>query len=71
MDIIVNEDGQQTGFLAKETEEYADAILAVLQMTEAERLLIASAARRRSERFSEKKFYENFWDAVHSILLRS
>ncbi|KAL9375495.1 hypothetical protein Peur_032374 [Populus x canadensis] len=38
MDIVLEEDGQQTGFLAQNVEEYADAILKVLRMPETERL---------------------------------
>ncbi|XP_078436209.1 UDP-Glycosyltransferase superfamily protein [Wolffia australiana] len=68
MDIVVDEDGQRTGFLAEKTEEYANAILAILQMPETERLAITSAARRRAERFSERKFFEEFLAAVCPIL---
>lgn len=69
MDIVADEDGRRTGFLAGDAEQYAGAILAVLQMPEADRLLIAAAARRRAERFSEKRFYEDFLAAVRPILL--
>ncbi|MQM10183.1 hypothetical protein Taro_043077 [Colocasia esculenta] len=68
MDIILDEDGQRTGFLAREVEEYTDAILTILKMPDTERLQIASAARKRAERFSEKQFYVDFKAAVRSIL---
>ncbi|KAG0465537.1 hypothetical protein HPP92_019701 [Vanilla planifolia] len=70
MDIILEEDGQRTGFLASSKEEFADAILEVLRMNESERLKIAAAARRRAQRFSEKRFYECFKSAVLPILSR-
>ncbi|GAB4846492.1 asparagine-linked glycosylation protein [Ancistrocladus abbreviatus] len=68
MDIVLEEDGQQTGFLARTEEEYADAILQVLRMSEEDRLKIAAAARKRAVRFSEQRFYEDFRDSVRTIL---
>uniref|UniRef100_A0A1D1YIG0 GDP-Man:Man(3)GlcNAc(2)-PP-Dol alpha-1,2-mannosyltransferase n=1 Tax=Anthurium amnicola TaxID=1678845 RepID=A0A1D1YIG0_9ARAE len=68
MDIVLDEDGRCTGFLACEVEEYADAILGILKMPDAERLQMASAARKRAQRFSEKQFYEGFKAAVRPIL---
>ncbi|PKU82662.1 GDP-Man:Man(3)GlcNAc(2)-PP-Dol alpha-1,2-mannosyltransferase [Dendrobium catenatum] len=46
MDIILEEDGKPSGFLASNKEEYADAILKVLRLKEAERLEIAATARK-------------------------
>ena len=68
MDIVLEEDGQQTGFLAQNVEEYADAILKILKMPETERVKMAAAARRRAGRFSEQRFYEDFKAAVRQIL---
>ncbi|KAL1341307.1 hypothetical protein HN51_027790 [Arachis hypogaea] len=68
MDIVLDEDGEQTGFLACTVEEYADAILRVIGMPETERLTMAAAARRRATRFSEQRFYDDFKDAVRPIL---
>ncbi|OAY46281.1 GDP-Man:Man(3)GlcNAc(2)-PP-Dol alpha-1,2-mannosyltransferase [Manihot esculenta] len=68
MDIVLEEDGQQTGFLAQTVEEYADAILRVLRMPETERLKMAAAARKRASRFSEQRFYEDFKAAVRLVL---
>ncbi|MED6145979.1 asparagine-linked glycosylation protein [Stylosanthes scabra] len=68
MDIVLDEDGEQTGFLACTVEEYADAILRVITMPETERLKMAAAARRRATRFSEQRFYDDFKDAVRPIL---
>ncbi|CAL9770857.1 unnamed protein product [Musa acuminata subsp. burmannicoides] len=60
MDIGFNEGGRQTGFLASNKEEYAEAILMVIKMPEAERLAIAAAARKHAQRCSEQKFFEDF-----------
>ncbi|KAI3987415.1 hypothetical protein MKX01_042419 [Papaver californicum] len=71
MDTVLEEQGQQTGFLDQNVEEYADAILQLLKMSDAERLEMADAARRRSRRFSEERFYEDFKAASSPILSHS
>ncbi|KAL5577598.1 hypothetical protein UlMin_019297 [Ulmus minor] len=68
MDIVLEEDGQQTGFLAHSVDEYADAILNIIKMPEEQRLKMALAARRRANRFSEQRFYEDFKAAIRPIL---
>jgi len=68
MDIVLEEDGQQTGFLAQNVEEYADAFLKVLRMLETERLKMAAAARKRAGRFSEQRFFEDFKAAIRPML---
>jgi alpha-1,2-mannosyltransferase len=68
MDIVLDEDGQQTGFLACTVEEYADAIFNVIKMSETERLKMAAAARRRASRFSEQRFCDDFKAAVRPII---
>ncbi|GAB2215601.1 hypothetical protein Droror1_Dr00019990 [Drosera rotundifolia] len=71
MDIVLDEDSQQTGFLARTEEEYADAILEILRMPESKRLKVAAAARKRAARFSEQRFYENFKSAIRPVLSQS
>ncbi|CAK9135803.1 unnamed protein product [Ilex paraguariensis] len=68
MDIVLAEDEQQTGFLAQNVEEYADAIVKVITMPETERLEMAAAARRQADRFSEQRFYEDFKASVRPVL---
>ncbi|MED6147572.1 asparagine-linked glycosylation protein [Stylosanthes scabra] len=68
MDIVLDEDGEQTGFLACTVEEYADAILRVIRMPQTERLTMAAAAKRRAMRFSEQRFYDDFKSAVSPII---
>ncbi|KAM7269938.1 hypothetical protein ACFE04_029152 [Oxalis oulophora] len=67
MDIVLEEDGQQTGFLAESVDEYADAIIRVVAMPESERLKMAATARVRAGRFSEQRFYEDFKAAIQPI----
>ncbi|KAJ7963947.1 GDP-Man:Man(3)GlcNAc(2)-PP-Dol alpha-1,2-mannosyltransferase [Quillaja saponaria] len=68
MDIVLDEDGQQTGFLACTIEEYSDAILRIIGMSETERLTMAAAARKRAKRFSEQRFYDDFRAAIRPIM---
>ena len=68
MDIVLEEDGLQTGFLACRVEEYADAILKIMRMSESERLEMAAAARSRAGRYSEQRFYQDFKAAIQPIL---
>lgn len=70
MDIVVEEDGEQTGFLAVDLEQYSDAILNVVRMEESDRMKMAAAARKRAKRFSEQQFYEDFNAAIRPILTR-
>ncbi|XP_009786937.2 GDP-Man:Man(3)GlcNAc(2)-PP-Dol alpha-1,2-mannosyltransferase isoform X2 [Nicotiana tabacum] len=67
MDIVLPENGKQTGFLAQGVEEYAEAIIEVIKMPENKRLEIAAAARKRASMFSEQRFYEDFKAAVRPI----
>ncbi|KAF8776738.1 hypothetical protein HU200_003473 [Digitaria exilis] len=69
MDIVLDEDGHQTGFLASEKEEFADAIIKVLRMSEQARQEMAAASRKRAQRFSGQRFHEDFTEAVRPILL--
>ncbi|XP_071734396.1 GDP-Man:Man(3)GlcNAc(2)-PP-Dol alpha-1,2-mannosyltransferase-like [Rutidosis leptorrhynchoides] len=68
MDIVLPEEGKETGFLAQTVEEYEEAILKILWMTESEKHEMAAAARRRASRFSEQRFYEDFKAAIRSII---
>ncbi|XP_021892710.1 GDP-Man:Man(3)GlcNAc(2)-PP-Dol alpha-1,2-mannosyltransferase [Carica papaya] len=67
MDIVLEEDGEQTGFLAQTVEEYADAILQIIRLPETKRLKMADAARRRAAKFSEQRFFKDFKDAVRPV----
>lgn len=68
MDIVLPQDGKQTGFLAQDVQEYASAIIEIIKMSSAERLEMAAVARRRASLFSEQRFYDDFKAAVRPIL---
>ncbi|KAL1535498.1 asparagine-linked glycosylation protein, variant 2 [Salvia divinorum] len=68
MDIVLPEEGKQTGFLANTLEEYADAILRIIRMPASQRLEMAAAARKRASHFSEQRFYQDFKSAVRPIM---
>lgn len=68
MDIVLPEDGKQSGFLAQSLEEYADAIINILRMPASQRLEMAAAARKRASHFSEERFYQDFKTAVRPVL---
>ncbi|PPD97634.1 hypothetical protein GOBAR_DD05341 [Gossypium barbadense] len=55
MDIVLDEDGQQTGFLAQNVEEYADAVLKIVKMPEFERLKIQHQGEELAD-FQSKDF---------------
>jgi alpha-1,2-mannosyltransferase len=68
LDIVVNEGGHQTGFLATSVAEFADAMCRVVTMPADERIEIARAARVRAARFSESKFDLAFKEATSPTL---
>ena len=70
MDIVLEEDGEPTGFLAETVEEFADAILKVVKMPEPGRLKMAADARRRAGKFSEQRFYD-LKTAIRPVLVPS
>lgn len=69
-DIVLDEDGVPTGFLATTATEFAAAILHVGGLPPAERLEVAGAARRRAARFSEANFDRDFKAALAPLLLK-
>lgn len=68
LDIVRDEGGCQTGFLASNVAEFANAMCHVVTMPAHERMEIAQAARTRAARFSEAKFDSAFKEATSHIL---
>lgn len=68
-DIVVEDEGEQTGLLAKTVEEFSEAIIKVFSMSKDERLKMAMAARRRASQFSEARFDRDFKEAMKTLLL--
>lgn len=68
MDIVIEDDGQKTGFLAISADQYVEAMNMVLIMPEEERLQMAATARKRAMYFSEDRFNQDFKKAMSTIL---
>ncbi|XP_051143322.1 GDP-Man:Man(3)GlcNAc(2)-PP-Dol alpha-1,2-mannosyltransferase [Andrographis paniculata] len=68
MDIVLPEDGKPTGFLAQTVQEYADAILSVIRMSDSDRLEMAAAARKRALQFSGQRFDQDFKAAIEPLM---
>ncbi|KAI4302431.1 hypothetical protein MLD38_038176 [Melastoma candidum] len=69
MDIVSDEDGQQTRLLSPNSlEGYADAIQRVVWKSEDERLKMAAAARRRVGGFSVQRLSDDLEDIMNSSL---
>ncbi|XP_010534609.1 PREDICTED: GDP-Man:Man(3)GlcNAc(2)-PP-Dol alpha-1,2-mannosyltransferase [Tarenaya hassleriana] len=71
MDIVLQENGQRTGLLAQTVEEYANAILEIVKMSETDRLKMAEATRKRAAKFSEQRFFDDFKTAIRHIFTSS
>lgn len=68
LDIVLNEGGCQTGFLASSASEFAEVMCHVVTMPANERMEIAQAARIRAARFSDSRFDSAFKEAISPIL---
>ena len=68
MDIVVDQDGEKTGFLAASVQEYAIAMTSVLKMPREQRTHMAMLARKRVMSFSVEQFDKSFKSAMSSIL---
>ncbi|XP_071951298.1 GDP-Man:Man(3)GlcNAc(2)-PP-Dol alpha-1,2-mannosyltransferase-like [Antedon mediterranea] len=66
-DIVVRYNGQPTGFLATDVDEYADAMATILLMKKADRLKIRENARESVKRFSEEVFEREFLIATELL----
>nr|XP_045625193.1 GDP-Man:Man(3)GlcNAc(2)-PP-Dol alpha-1,2-mannosyltransferase-like isoform X1 [Procambarus clarkii] len=67
MDIVVEFEGQQTGYRATDPESYAQAMKKVLELTDEERDRIRIAARNSVDRFSDDQFEISFLSVSESI----
>ncbi|GFG39376.1 hypothetical protein Cfor_03223 [Coptotermes formosanus] len=70
MDIIVESEGSQNGFLAADETEYAQAIATILKLSPHTRKAIQDAARASVDRFSVKEFEKGFVRAVDPFIQR-
>lgn len=68
MDIVIEDERQRNGFLAKTDEEYAEIINNILNLSPSKRQEIRLRARKSVDRFSEGEFSKGFLSAVKSLL---
>ncbi|XP_023727628.1 GDP-Man:Man(3)GlcNAc(2)-PP-Dol alpha-1,2-mannosyltransferase isoform X2 [Cryptotermes secundus] len=65
MDIIVESEGSQNGFLATDEADYAMAIATILKLSPHARKIIRDAARASVDRFSVEEFEKGFLRVIH------
>jgi len=69
MDIVVPVEGEATGFLARNAEDYADAMARVLALPFRERMIIRERARDAvKRRFSDEAFCRDFLKEVDGLM---
>ncbi|XP_054275693.1 GDP-Man:Man(3)GlcNAc(2)-PP-Dol alpha-1,2-mannosyltransferase-like [Macrosteles quadrilineatus] len=68
MDIVNDCENDRTGFLAETAEEFADAIVQIVQMPKEQLDKIRKSSRESVERFSIPKFEETFLSATINLL---
>ncbi|XP_066943800.1 GDP-Man:Man(3)GlcNAc(2)-PP-Dol alpha-1,2-mannosyltransferase [Macrobrachium rosenbergii] len=69
MDIVIDYEGQQTGYRAVDIESYAQAMKRILESSDEERNLIRRAARASVDRFSDTEFELSFLTTSEQLLL--
>uniref|UniRef100_A0A2C9K2Q8 GDP-Man:Man(3)GlcNAc(2)-PP-Dol alpha-1,2-mannosyltransferase n=1 Tax=Biomphalaria glabrata TaxID=6526 RepID=A0A2C9K2Q8_BIOGL len=68
MDIVINHNGEPTGFLASDASSYSEAIKTIFNMTPSERLALRQNARNSLSRFSEEEFENAFISLCEQLL---
>ncbi|KAH7444492.1 hypothetical protein KP509_02G079700 [Ceratopteris richardii] len=68
MDIVVEQSAGKVGFLATSVDEFASAMMEVINMSMEKRMEMASLARERAKLFSETQFDQDFKAAMSKIL---
>jgi len=69
MDIVIQDEGVQNGFLAAKDDEYAEIIKEILSLTPTERNEIRTRAKESVDRFSEEEFSKCFLQAIGSLFV--
>ncbi|KAK6334343.1 asparagine-linked glycosylation protein [Orbilia blumenaviensis] len=68
LDIVVDVDGERTGYHATTADEFAEGFKQALSLSEADTVAMRRRARQSSLRFSEEIFEEQ-WNGIMDILL--
>ncbi|KAK4317887.1 hypothetical protein Pmani_011066 [Petrolisthes manimaculis] len=68
MDIVIEYEGQSTGYRATDVESYAQAMKTILESSDETRSSLRTAARNSVDRFSDRQFELSFLSACEGIL---
>jgi alpha-1,2-mannosyltransferase len=68
-DIVVKQNGQETGFLAATVDEYAECLMNIYNLNLKQRVAIREAAREHVKKFSQNEFNLNFMKAFNKDCL--
>lgn len=67
LDIVVPYEGNITGFLAENEDDYADTMAYIFSLPPTKRLEIRQTARQSVKRFAEQEFEETFLLSVEQL----
>lgn len=70
LDIVVNYNGQLTGFLAASVEDYAKQLAHIFSMSEDQQFAIQKNARASATRFSDEQFASDFKKYIQPVLTK-
>lgn len=70
-DIVVEYQGEKTGFLASDEDSYAECLSEIFSMTSERSMQIRQNARISVQRFSDSQFEKNFLNLIHPLFSRN
>lgn len=68
-DIVVDHNGQRTGFLALDADSYADSLNTIFSLSADELMSIRQNARESVKRFSDARFSESLLSLSENLFL--
>ena len=69
LDIVIEFNGHQTGFLADDVDSYSAALNTIFSLNSDELMCIRTNARKSVARFSERQFEEKFIKTTQNLFL--
>jgi len=69
LDIVVDHEGQRTGFLASDVDSYASCLNTVFTLSSDKLMDIRRNARESVKRFSDARFSETFLSVTEQLIL--
>ena len=70
LDIVVDYEGERTGFLADDVASYSAALKTIFSLNENELMRIRTNARQSVKRFADSEFEQQFLDATSNLFAR-